>query len=562
MAGTAYQGLFLINTFNRSISPISPANQPQVLKSIVITTILESKTNKNHYWLGTFGDGLHIYSQTANQINSYKNIFSDNYSLSNNFILSLCQDSQDMLWIGTIQGLNRFNSQESKFFRYYMSDSAYSLSSSQIYYIAEDHTRQLWIATDNGLNKYNRAKDQFEHFPGYELLLNHKIFRIIPGKDLVLWLLTDKGLVLFDLITAKVYYYSDKDNSKTPLSYPSPSVYDNHGNIILSNGFQLISLTPNLITFSTSIPEIVLTELSINGKAINSNEKINGRIAFDKELSEAKTINLPENHGQIEFSFAVLNLKNPLKNHLYYRLKGFDHHWLHINAPEKAVYPSLFPGTYHFQFKGSAATENSCISPLKTIIIKVHPQFWRTIWFKFIVFFILIGLFYLFNAIRKAQRDDRKNRIDDYVKDRSTGDIPASPEKSDGQPKKYLKSNLTWEQTERYLKMLLNYMEVEKPFTESNLTIKILAEKLQIPQRSLSQVINEKLNQNFLDFINRYRIEEAKRQLIISDNEDSSILDIAFYVGFNSKSTFNTVFKKYVKMTPSKFRKKYKQKPD
>lgn len=121
---------------------------------------------------------------------------------------------------------------------------------------------------------------------------------------------------------------------------------------------------------------------------------------------------------------------------------------------------------------------------------------------------------------------------------------------------KYSYSALTPDKAEIYLKKLLDFMEEEKPFQEPELTIKTLADDLNIPQRHLSQVINEKLNQNFLDFINRYRVEEAKKQLIRSTKQKRSILDIAFDAGFNSKATFNAVFKKYAQATPTQFRKR------
>ena len=120
--------------------------------------------------------------------------------------------------------------------------------------------------------------------------------------------------------------------------------------------------------------------------------------------------------------------------------------------------------------------------------------------------------------------------------------------------KKYEKSTLTPERSERYLDKLLNFMAKEKPFTDGNLTIQKLAERLSIPAPHLSQTINERLGQTFSDFINSYRIEEAKRKLLDPALKHLSVLGIAEEVGFNSKSSFNAVFKKYTNMTPSEFR--------
>jgi len=82
-----------------------------------------------------------------------------------------------------------------------------------------------------------------------------------------------------------------------------------------------------------------------------------------------------------------------------------------------------------------------------------------------------------------------------------------------------------------------------------------LAKTLAVSPHHLSQTINEQLNQNFIDFINAYRIEEAKRLLTDLAKKHYSILAVSEEVGFNSKSAFNTAFKRHASMTPSEFRK-------
>lgn len=126
--------------------------------------------------------------------------------------------------------------------------------------------------------------------------------------------------------------------------------------------------------------------------------------------------------------------------------------------------------------------------------------------------------------------------------------------------KKYEKSTLTPERAERYLQRLLSHMETEKPYVDGELTLPKLAERLSIPAPHLSQTINERLQQNFFDFVNTYRIEEAKRRLLDPAKGHYSVLAIAEEVGFNSKSSFNAVFKKHVQMTPSEFRRRMNDK--
>ncbi|MEK6333351.1 MAG: helix-turn-helix domain-containing protein [Acidobacteriota bacterium] len=131
---------------------------------------------------------------------------------------------------------------------------------------------------------------------------------------------------------------------------------------------------------------------------------------------------------------------------------------------------------------------------------------------------------------------------------------PLTSEKDELSVRKYEKSTLTPERSERYLEKLLSYMEGAKPFTDGDLTIQKLAEKLNVPAHHLSQTINERRGQTFSDFINSYRVEEAKRKLLDPASKHLSVLGIAIEVGFSSKSSFNAVFKKHTNMTPSEFR--------
>jgi AraC-like DNA-binding protein len=101
---------------------------------------------------------------------------------------------------------------------------------------------------------------------------------------------------------------------------------------------------------------------------------------------------------------------------------------------------------------------------------------------------------------------------------------------------------------------LESYMNKERPYLESQLTLPQLAQQLGISPNYLSQVINEQLQKNFFDFINEYRVAEAKSKLIADSTRKSSIADVAYDSGFNSKSAFYTAFKKHVGMTPSEFR--------
>ncbi|MBK7104935.1 MAG: helix-turn-helix transcriptional regulator [Ignavibacteriae bacterium] len=118
----------------------------------------------------------------------------------------------------------------------------------------------------------------------------------------------------------------------------------------------------------------------------------------------------------------------------------------------------------------------------------------------------------------------------------------------------YKKSGLTEDKADEYLKNLLEIMKDDKPHLDTKLSLNNLADKVGISSHNLSEIINTKLEQNFYDFINSYRVEEVKK-LITEDKEGKyNLLAHGFEAGFSSKSAYYSAFKKFTGKTPAQFR--------
>jgi AraC-like DNA-binding protein len=124
---------------------------------------------------------------------------------------------------------------------------------------------------------------------------------------------------------------------------------------------------------------------------------------------------------------------------------------------------------------------------------------------------------------------------------------------------KYLGSNLTPGQVEEYKRQLLALLGSEKPFLNPQVSLSDLSEKLSLSTKQLSQVINQSFNKSFFDFINTYRIQEVQQILKESKDDKLTVLEAMYDAGFNSKSSFNTAFKKETGQTPTEFRKTISQ---
>ncbi len=126
--------------------------------------------------------------------------------------------------------------------------------------------------------------------------------------------------------------------------------------------------------------------------------------------------------------------------------------------------------------------------------------------------------------------------------------------KQNNSQQKYEKSSLTDEIANSYIHKLKTRMMDEKLYLEKDISLASLSQDLGITLHHLSQIINGRLGLNFYDYINKQRIEEARKILLDPSYDNQNIASIAFEVGFNSLSAFNSAFKKFSNQTPSQFR--------
>lgn len=146
------------------------------------------------------------------------------------------------------------------------------------------------------------------------------------------------------------------------------------------------------------------------------------------------------------------------------------------------------------------------------------------------------------------------NVLDHDTLDRDMKDYDLVNENLSERGAKYIKSGLSDQVAEDVAEKLNSYMDEEKPYLEEELTIELLSQRLAIPRHYLTQVINERFNKNFFNFINEYRVLAVKDKIAQKESDRYTILALAFDCGFNSKTTFNAAFKKIAGMTPSQYK--------
>jgi AraC-like DNA-binding protein len=255
-------------------------------------------------------------------------------------------------------------------------------------------------------------------------------------------------------------------------------------------------------------------------------------LADEAPLDEKEAARLSHKTGRIEIRFAVFDYAAPEKCRLLYRLEGHDSVYAVLRPPSgrSVMYRSLPPGEYAFTIRAVGNGGLWSRGPATARFVVLSP-FYRKRAFSYIVVAVVAVAAAAAVAVTRYRRI-RRLRM------------------------KYSTVAIDGERMEKAFAELHALMEEEKAYLDPDLTLKKLAQQLKIHYNHLSRIINERFEMSFNNYVNRYRIEEAKKRLADPAERNKNIVEIMYDVGFYSKSTFNTAFKKFTGMSPSEFRRK------
>ena len=190
------------------------------LSQVSVADILQDK--KGFLWVGT-QDGLNRYDGYEFKI--YKNDVDDPTSISDNWQVALYEDRAGIIWIGTLNGgLNRFDPKTERFisFRHDENDP-YSISHDRILSIHESKSGVLWVGTQNGLNKFDPATEKFTNFhhdkSNSNSLIHNRVLTIYEDQEQNLWIGTKEGLDKFDPLKNQFIHFQHDSTNPDSLSH-------------------------------------------------------------------------------------------------------------------------------------------------------------------------------------------------------------------------------------------------------------------------------------------------------------------------------------------------------
>lgn len=320
------------------------------------------------------------------------------------------QDLYGFFWIGTANGLFRFDAETETFSTFQNSpDQPNSLSNNHIKSIIEDPVQPetyLWIGTSGGLNKFNYRAGEFKHYNVQDGLPNEVIYGILPDQQGNLWLSSNRGLSRFNPESETFRNYDVLDGLQSN-EFNTGAYFKSKSGELFFGGIQGLNyFYPEEIRDNPYQPRIVLTGLKTNDKEISFKSSPD---LLDAAVSMAEEVTLSYEDDVITFSFAALDYASPEKNQYAYKLDGYNDDWISSGNLGSATYTNLPSGEYTFRVKGSNNDGVWNEDGLALAVI-VSPPFWRTTWAYFIY-----GLLFLigFYSLRRYElnRFNLKNQL-------------------------------------------------------------------------------------------------------------------------------------------------------
>lgn len=399
---------------------------------------------------------------------------------------------------------------------------------------------------------------QIEDFESAQKYLKKAIS--VTKQDNIAYVYSSLGLVSNNVgdLDSAYYYYSKALECTNPTdSFGIASILSRQGNVLFQK--EEIDLGMEKMFASTEIFILLKDSLRIASNYIKIGENyinIQEYSTSKKYLDKAKEITEYVNNNLLEQTlykaYAVLYEKNGDKENALAYLKLY--HNLGISIFNKETVNQISELTVKYETINQ--TKEIELLKKEKLISDHRLEAKKKLMYMlgiFILIIIVFGIPIVF--IRKGQVSTNKllvvKNIEIVDKHEKTKTSPKTVDKEVVKKLKYTHSNLTEEQKDNIYGLIINALEIEKVFLQSDLSINKLAEQLNISRTYLSQVVNEKFNDRFSAIINEYRIVEARKELVKDKNIPINI--IAQKVGFTSKTTFNNNFKKYTGITPSLF---------
>jgi len=506
-----------------------------------ITFLFRDK--KGNLWVGSETGGVNILRG-----GQFYPIKPGEIELDFNRIVPQCitQDISERIWLGTNKGL--YCIKENKIVKFYGQER---FASRNIQDIFPDYGGILWIGTESGMVFFDTENGDILYASGESEFATASIYQLFDDQKDNLWMSSNKGIFS---VSKSIYRSWRMKDSQTQYYHLTES--DGLKTSIFTEGCQAGWKSSNGAILFASIDGVVkLDPLKLELPGNNIPVHVEQVFADDTEykigtVGSDSSLIFPSDVRKVEFYLSALNF-NGIENLKFRCTLSGDVNTRFFNSTtvvdhrmKKATFLQLPSG--HYNLKINAGNEDKGWSqPGIELFFSVGGGIsWVEITLLILIIVLAVSMVVFFRI-----RDHRKKAME-----------MMSIFQDDA---RYKTSAMDHDKIKKYMLQILTLMEKEKLYLDPEMSVLKMGQRLGIPKEYISQVINQKFYMNFNQFLNKYRVEEAKIRLKDPKENQFVVLKIGFDVGFNSKSAFNGAFKKFTGMSPSEYREKYQgQEPE
>ncbi|MGL1886781.1 MAG: ATP-binding protein [Reichenbachiella sp.] len=326
-------------------------------------------------WVGTQQNGLLVFDYKQNQgLEKYQVFETDLLSKRISFIQ---EDKNNDLWVGTYNGLYRYDRERSVFKRM-DNGSKNPLPSVIILSMFFSENNELWLGVPGGLVHANVTEDHIEVQKVYDVsdgLANDYIVSVTMDQNKDIWVSSALGLALLRRKDDVIIDFGEEQG----MSYSSMNigaVWNDQDKLYFGAANGLIIFEPLTIDLAITAPQLVFTSLKIDNEEVSVGEEINGRIILEKSIAYIDKIELTYEEQVVSLSYVSADYLGGHNLNFHYRILGFNDDWINNKSNHEVSFTGLNAGDYKLEIKG---TRNQVdFGEVQSIKLSISPPPWAS----------------------------------------------------------------------------------------------------------------------------------------------------------------------------------------
>ena len=382
-----------------------------------------AKDNSGNLWIATNG-GLQVYNPKMNTFSSYTR---ENGMLNTNNITSLFYGKNNILLIGTSEGMILLNlSNREKTLLTGNSTNLKTFTNNYITQVFEDSRGLIWVGTREGLNVYNSETDSLNYITEKNGLCNNSICGITEDKSSNIWVTTSNGISRIVVQRNReegsfgygLYNYDTKDGLQSNEFNTGSILTKSDGSVIFGGLYGVNWVRQAAKEDQNSLPRVMLTQLFIGEEEILVGHEYDNNVILPQALNESNKISLKNKQNTFTIKFAAGNYNQGERLQFMYWMEGRDHDWRNGDALLHGVkFRDLSSGTYTLHVKAVSA-DGAVSNQERKLEIYIERPWWLTWWMLSVYVLIAIVILIIWRYGYKKLKNymTRKRTVVDELK--------------------------------------------------------------------------------------------------------------------------------------------------